>query len=122
MGNLYELDYLAHAEMVKKNAVPAFEVVKTFEDGFVAQMSLDRSSYGYWLGFVEEHGAIVESRTLPEDKEMLGMILAEQKRERDKMTPAKDASRTVDDILADASGRCEASGASRGKDNDFVMQ
>lgn len=111
LGNLYELDYIKHAEMVKREAQPVCDVIKTFEDGHVAQAPFAISSYGYWLGLVDEHGPIVDSRSIPEDKEMLLMVLAEQKRARDKMKPAKEESRTVDDILANASQRSEAAQA-----------
>lgn len=104
-GNLYELDYMKHAEMARKEAQPALEVLKTFEDGFVAQAALSRSSYGFWKGFVEEHGPIVDSIGLPTDAILHKMTLAEQKVARDKMRPAVVEDRSVNEILADATQR-----------------
>ena len=121
-GNVFELDYEKHAELVKKEAQPAYEVVKTFEDGHVAQAAFARSSYGYWAGMVEEHGAIVESRAVPSDGALLRLTLAEQKRMRDKMKVAEirplisqqkevgqeQKQGTLDDVLEDAVKRSEA--------------
>lgn len=107
-GNLYELDYMKHAEMVKKEAQPAYEVVKTFEDGFTHQTSFARSSHGYWLDMVEEHGPIVESRAIPEDMALLKMVLAEQKQARAGMKAAAWKPVSLEDVLKDAKAKAGA--------------
>ena len=56
----------------------------------------------------------MESRAAPSDRELLAMVLSEQKRERDKMKPAKENAKTVDDILANASQRINAEQSSAG--------
>ena len=104
-GNLYELDYSKHAAQVKRESQPAYDVVKTFEDGFVAQVAFERSSYGYWSGLVEEHGAIVESRAIPSDSELLQLTLAEERRERERLKAAVWEPRKIDDVLKEASQR-----------------
>lgn len=88
-GNLYELDYEKHAEMVRGKAQPAQEVVKTFEDGFATQAALARSSYGFWAELVEKHGTVVDSLGVPEDEGNLRRVLREQRREREKMGVAE---------------------------------
>lgn len=86
MGNVYDLDYLAHAAEVEKRAVVPLEYEKTFEDGFVAHVPFDRSSSGYYQPLIEEHGTIVDSLAIPCDKEKLAFVLADQKRERARLT------------------------------------
>lgn len=77
-GNLYELDFRSFAEELAKIAVPAQAVEKTFQDGYVEQVPMERSSYPYYVGLVEKHGPIVASRTIPVDTDRLNEILAEQ--------------------------------------------
>lgn len=84
-GNLYELDYKAHAAEVASKSVEDLEVEKVFADGFVDCVPLARSSYGYWAQLVDEHGSIVDSLEHPKDKEQLALVLAQQKASRDKM-------------------------------------
>lgn len=119
-GNLYELDFLEHAKTAAQNAQPAYDVIKTFEDGHVAQVAFARSSYGYWAGLVEEHGPIVESRAIPSDSEMLGLVLAEQKRGRDKMKEAVWKPTSFEDVLKDAEERAGKQ-VSGGKDREIEM-
>lgn len=111
-GNLYELDYLKHAEMVKRESQPACDVLKTFEDGFVAQAALARSSHGYWFDLVEKHGAIVDSLGVPSDVELLALTLSEQRRERSKMKEAAPHHDRLEDVLEGALQR--SSEGSRG--------
>ena len=119
-GNLYELNFPEHAKMAAKNAQPAYDVIKTFEDGHVAQVAFARSSYGYWVGLVEEHGPIVESRAIPSDKEMHNLVLAEQKRGRDKMKEAEWKPVSLEDFLKDAETRAGKQ-VSAGKDRALEM-
>lgn len=115
-GNIYELDYKAHvAEMINK-AVEPLEVQKFFEDGFVSHVPLDRSSYGYYAGLVEEHGSIVDSLFAPVDEARLTDILAAQGRERSKLSLAKTSERLVsqgslDEVLATAKNLSSATAA-----------
>lgn len=120
LGNLYELDYIKHAEMVKREAQPAYDVIKTFEDGHAVQVPFTRSSYGYWVGLVNEHGPIVDSRSIPEDKEMLLLVLAEQKSQRDKMKEAEWKSVSFENVLQDAQSRAGSS-VSAGKNKEIEM-
>ncbi len=89
LGNVYELDYAAHTALVATKSVEPLESIKTFEDGFTLNVPFGKGSYGYYLGFVEEHGAIVRSLDLPKDKELHQLVLAEQKASRDKMKAAR---------------------------------
>lgn len=84
-GNIYELDYHELVEVMKKNALPARCVEKTFEDGYVVQADPQRSSYGFWKDHIEQHGAIIHSSVVPEDKAALHEILYERKRARNRM-------------------------------------
>lgn len=113
-GNIYELDYKAHvADMINK-AVEPLEVQKFFEDGFVSHAPLERSSYGYYTGLVEEHGSIIDSLFVPVDEERLTNILAAQGRERNTYSPAKISEHIVsqgslDDVLSTAKKLSSAS-------------
>lgn len=84
-GNLYELDFFAHASEVAAKAVMPSAYIKTFEDGFVVEVPYDKSSYGYYLELVSDHGRIVDSLAEPQDKELHASIISEQKMKRSKM-------------------------------------
>lgn len=119
-GNLYELNFLEHAKSAARNAQPASYVIKTFEDGYVEQVAFARSSYSYWANLVEKHGPIVESRAMPSDKELLGIVLAEQKRDRDKMKEGSWKPACFEDVLKDAEERAGKQ-SSGGKDREIEM-
>lgn len=90
-GNLYELDYEAHAALTASKAVDPVECVIAFQDGYEHYTPYGRGSYGYYAPLVEEHGAIVHSLDLPRDKEAHAQILSEQKSARSKMEPFEKA-------------------------------
>lgn len=89
-GNVYGMDFQKLVAEISAKAVPCLEVEKTFEDGFVNRAPLDRSSYGYYAGLVDQHGSIVESRSIPSDKDALSLVLFEQKKARDKSVSFED--------------------------------
>lgn len=78
-GNVYELDYLAHAALVAKQAVPALAVEKTFENGFIDRAPMRKGTNLYYYSLIEKNGPIVKSRTIPQDEERLESVLAEQR-------------------------------------------
>lgn len=125
-GNLYELDYEKHAEMVRCKAVPAYDVVKTFEDGFATQAPLARSSYGFWTEYVEKHGPVVDSLGVPSDKELHRAVIAEQRHARAGMKSAAwepvrvQEQVIVADVLSDARVRA-GEPAVRGDEKEFTL-
>lgn len=78
-GNIYELNPHVLAAEINSKAVQALEVEKTFEDGFIDRVSFERSCYGYYAGLINQHGPIVNSATIPVNKEALVSVLDEQK-------------------------------------------
>ncbi len=101
-GNVFELDYKAHAAEVVKNASEALEVLKVFEDGFEDRVSPERSGYAYYKGLVEEHGAIVASRWAAKDEGALQCVLNDQKRARDKLRVGWAPRVSLDEQMAGA--------------------
>lgn len=87
-GNVYDLDFKALSADITAKSVASLEVEKTFEDGFVDRVPIERSSYGYYAGLVEKHGSVVDSLSIPRDKEQLSAVLAQQKQNRDRMKEA----------------------------------
>lgn len=88
LGNVYEMDYLDFATALATKSVLPAEYEKTFKDGYVAHVPLERSVYNYYSGLIDQHGEITYSRTIPKDSAALSAVLAEQKRIRDRMRPA----------------------------------
>lgn len=108
-GNVYELDYASHTKEVAVKAVELLEVEKTFEDGFVVRVPMDRSSYGFYSNLVEEHGSIVDSFAIPRDQAELCLVLNEQKSFRDKFKLVKSDSckdkPALDEVITEASAK-----------------
>lgn len=92
-GNVYELDYRAHAAEMLMFAVDPAEVEKTYEDGFVDRVPVERSSYGYYVSLVEQHGPIIDSLTHPRDIDRHAAVLSQQTvlRELLKASPSKES-------------------------------
>lgn len=87
-GNVYELDYPEHAAMVGKRAIPPYEAIRSFEDGYIDRVPMVKSSYSYYAALVEKHGRIVDSRTISQSDEVLDITLSEQKAMRRKIRVA----------------------------------
>lgn len=106
-GNLYELDYREFAAEITSKCVLPSELIKTFEDGFVVHVAPERSSYGYYINLVEEHGPIVDHFVIPQDKEQLSMVLSEQKRRRHKLSELKfeDPKVSLEEMISSAATR-----------------
>ena len=123
-GNIYELDYKAHVAEVRGCAVESGLVHKVFQDGYVDRVSPERSCYGYYVGLVEEHGAIVDSLWAPKDEAELAYVLRDQKRNRDKMRVGqyqKDAP-GVDKLIADAKEAAAAVQGTSKPDYEFGIE
>lgn len=83
-GNVYELDYRAHAAEVIRKAVAPLEVEKIFEDGFSMRFPLETGMTGLREA-AHEHGQIMDSLYVPRDQDALSLVLTEQTMQRDKM-------------------------------------
>ncbi len=116
-GNVYELDYKAHVADVRRCAVETGMVHKVFQDGYVDQVSPERSCYGYYAGLVEEHGAIVDSLWAPKDEGKLADVLRIQKQSRDRLRVGEYVRDTpdVDKLIADAKQISAATQGESGK-------
>ena len=98
-GNVYDLDFKALSADIAAKSVESLEVEKTFEDGFVDRVPIERSSYGYYSGLVEEHGAVVDSLSIPCDAAQLSAVLSGQKQSRDRLKEAEVSDLKKEDTL-----------------------
>lgn len=84
-GNVYELDFRAHAAEVAKSPVNPQNVTMTFEDGYVeADFPFPRNYFSV-KELTAAHGAIKDSFLTPDQPERLQHILSEQKAKRDSL-------------------------------------
>lgn len=98
-GNVYDLDFKALSADIAAKSVNSLEVEKTFEDGFVDRVPIERSSYWYYCDLVAKHGAVVDSHSVPCDETQLSSVLAEQKQNRDRMKEADFSDLKKEDTL-----------------------
>lgn len=84
-GNVYDIDFMAHAAEVAKKAVAPLEYIKTYADGYEDHVPFQRSSAAYYSRQMEDHGEIVSSVAVAEDNLALSYVLREQKAARDKL-------------------------------------
>lgn len=120
-GNVYELDYRAHAGEMLMFAVDPAEVEKTYQDGFVDRVPVGRSSYGYYVSLVEKHGPIIDSLTHPRDKKQHAAVLSQQKvlRELLKAAPSKTALNLQIDSAKQRAGNAGTEHSSLTKNNEY---
>lgn len=82
-GSLYELDYPQHYERVKEKELPADTNALIYEYGRIEQPAKQ------WFNGSDnpQYGKFERFETLPNDPEALQILLQEEKRSRDKLTP-----------------------------------
>lgn len=77
-GNVCKLDFKAHAVEVAEKAVVADHHIWTFEDGQAAHVPFGEGSYPLCARLVSQHGAMVDSVIVPQDKDQLANELCVQ--------------------------------------------
>lgn len=87
MGDVFEVSFKDLAFKVTQDAVVPVTTQLTFEDGTAAEVPFHKSLRNAEL-LVQEHGKIASIHIIPEDKEMLADILAQQKRRRERLPEA----------------------------------
>ena len=118
-GNVYELDYRAHAAEIAQKAVQPLAVEKTFRDNFIDRVEMGRGSYGYYVGLVEKHGPIISSKTIPQNEDELLGVLREQKRLRDNMKAPRQQTekKPLDEQIAGAESKTQQAAGQSGRTN-----
>ena len=69
-GNIYELDYFAHAVQVAKECIQPDIVTRTFEDGYVTTMPFEKSIRSVY-GLIAKHGAVEDTVVHAVDEQLL---------------------------------------------------
>jgi len=77
-GNVCKLDFKSHAAEVAEKAVTPDYHIWTFEDGEAVHVPFGDASYGLCSRLVSQHGNMIDSVLVPQDKEQLANVLREQ--------------------------------------------
>ena len=90
-GDCYALDYMAHIQEVKNNAVKAKEEILLFQDNHEEKIVFP-INYFRAADLVDVHGSIISQYYIPEDEQRLKSVLAMQAKKRKEMNPEKHMS------------------------------
>lgn len=100
-GNLFELDYLEHAEMVRGKAQKACGLIPIFQDGVLAPAEYGRDHLADFR-LEQMHGLVVDSMGIPSDKALHAAVLEEQKKVRGEMVGSE---KPLEEKLSEAQKR-----------------
>ena len=97
-GNLYQLDYAAHVEHLKKIALPIHHVTLTFADGSRCTCTPEEYS-GHRHAIEYRYGEIKQARMEPTNAEELAGLLWEEQDGRKRPPPGKATFQPIADLL-----------------------